>query len=111
MKISGLDTKSCAGKKIKIQVFNSETTTAMSLYEDSGNLAVDRALLEIDADKTISREEAVSLINGYGQNIGYFSSFQYIDFDANRAEYLVVFTNPLAVMSDVTRVGLESTNA
>jgi hypothetical protein len=111
IKISGLDTKSCAGKKIKIQVFNSETTTAMSLYEDSGNLAVDRALLEIDADKTISREEAVSLINGYGQNIGYFSSFQYIDFDANRAEYLVVFTNPLAVMSDVTRVGLESTNA
>ena len=111
MKISGLDTKSCAGKKIKIQVFNSETTTAMSLYEDSGNLAVDRALLEIDADKTISREEAVSLINGYGQNIGYFSSFQYIDFDANRTEYLVVFTNPLAVMSDVTRVGLESTNA
>jgi hypothetical protein len=111
MKISGLDTKSCAGKKIKIQVFNSETTTAMSLYEDSGNLAVDRALLEIDADKTISREEAVSLINGYGQNIGYFNSFQYVDFDANRTEYLVVFTNPLAVMSDVTRVGLESTNA
>lgn len=111
MKISGLDTKSCAGKKIKIQVFNSETTTAMSLYEDSGSLAVNRAILDIDPNQSVSREEAVTLINGYGQNIGYFNSFQYVDFDANRAEYLVVFTYPLAVMSDVTRVGLESTNA
>jgi hypothetical protein len=111
MKITGLDTKSCAGKKIKIQVFNSETTTAMSLYQDSGSLAVDRAIMEIDSNQSVSREEAVTLINGYGQNIGYFSSSQYVDFDANRAEYLVVFANPLAVMSDITRVGLESTNA
>lgn len=111
MKISGLDTKACAGKKIKLQVFNSETTTAMSLYTDSGSLVVDKAILAIDSNQSISREDALTLINGYGQNIGYFNSFQYVDFNANRAEYTVIFTYPLALMSDVTRVGLESTNA
>ena len=100
-----------AGKKIKLQVFNSETTTAMSLYTDSGSLVVDKAILAIDSNQSISREDALTLINGYGQNIGYFNSFQYVDFNANRAEYTVIFTYPLALMSDVTRVGLESTNA
>ena len=111
IKLTGLDTKSCAGKKIKLQVFNSETTTAMSLYTDSGSLVVDKAILAIDSNQSTSREDAVTLINGYGQNIGYFNSFQYVDFNANRAEYTVIFTYPLALMSDVTRVGLESTNA
>lgn len=111
IKLTGLDTKSCAGKKIKLQVFNSETTTAMSLYTDSGSLVVDKAILAIDSNQSISREDALTLINGYGQNIGYFNSFQYVDFNANRAEYTVIFTYPLALMSDVTRVGLESTNA
>ena len=111
MKISGLDTKACAGKKIKLQVFNSETTTAMSLYTDSGSLVVDKAVLAIDSNQSISREDALTLINGYGQNIGYFNAYQYVNYDANRAEYTVVFTYPLALMSDVTRVGLESTNA
>ena len=45
------------------------------------------------------------------QDIGYFDSYQYVDYDANRAEYTVILANPLALMADVTRVGLESTNA
>jgi hypothetical protein len=109
--LTGLDTKACAGKKIKIQLFNNETTTAMSLYEDAGNLKVNRAVLAINSDKTVSREDAVTLINGYGQNIGYFDSYQYVDYAASIAEYTLIFTSPLALMSDVTRVTLESTNA
>ena len=111
IKLTGLDTKACAGKKIKIQLFNSETTTAMSLYTDASSLTVNRAYLAINSDKTISREDALTLINGKGQDIGYFDSYQYVDYDANRAEYTVIFTYPLALMADVTRVGLESTNA
>ena len=111
IKLTGLDTKACAGKKIKLQVFNSETTTAMSLYTDSGSLVVDKAILAIDSNQSTSREDAVTLINGYGQNIGYFDAYQYVDYEVNRADYTVIFTYPLALMSDVIRVGLESTNA
>jgi hypothetical protein len=111
IKFTGLNTNSCAGKRIKIQLFNNETTTAMSLFSDTSSLIVDRIILAINSDKTVSREDAVTLINGKGQDIGYFDEYQYVDFDANRAEYTVIFTYPLAPMADVTRIGLESTNA
>jgi hypothetical protein len=111
IKFTGLNTNTCAGKKIKIQLFNSETTTAMSLYTDASALTVDRIILSINSDISVSRENAVTLINGRGQDIGYFDDYQYVDFDFNRAEYTVIFTDPLALMADVTRVGLESTNA
>jgi hypothetical protein len=74
IKLTGLDTKACSGKKIKIQLFNSETTTAMSLFTDASSLTVNRAYLAINSDKTISREDALTLINGKGQDIGYFDS-------------------------------------
>lgn len=111
IKFTGLNTNSCAGKNIKIQLFNSETTSAMSLFTDSSTLIVDRIILAINSNKTTSREDAVTLINGRGQDIGYFDDYQYVDYDFNRAEYTVIFTDPLALMADVTRVGLESTNA
>ena len=111
VKLTGLDTKACAGKKIKIQLFNSETTTAMSLYTDASSLTVDRAILAINSDKTVSRQAALTLINGIGQDIGYFDSYQYVNYDPNRAEYTVVFAYPLALVADVTRVNLETTNA
>jgi hypothetical protein len=111
IKLTGLDTRACAGKKIKIQLFNSETSTAMSLYTDSSSLTVNRAILAINSNNTVSREDALTLINGKGQDIGYFDSYQYVDYDANRAEYTIVLTYPLALMADVTRVSLESTNA
>lgn len=111
IKFTGLNTNSCAGKKIKIQLFNDESTTAMSLFTDASALTVDRIILSINSNKTVSREDAVTLINGRGQDIGYFDDYQYVDYDFNRAEYTVIFTEPLALMADVTRVGLESTNA
>jgi hypothetical protein len=111
IKFSGLNTNSCAGKKIKIQLFNNETTNAMSLFTDSSSLIVNRVILAINSDKTISREDALTLVNGKGQDIGYFDDYQYVDYDLRRAEYTVIFTDPLALMADVTRVGLESTNA
>lgn len=111
MRLTGLDTRACAGKKIKIQLFNGESTTAMSLYTDASSLTVNRAILAINSNNTVSREDALTLVNGKGQDIGYFDSYQYVDYDANRAEYTVIFTYPLALMADVTRVSLESTNA
>lgn len=111
IKLTGLNTKSCAGKKLKVQLFNSETTTAMSLYTDASNLTVNRAYLAITSNNTIPREDALTLINGVGQDIGYFDSYQYLNYNSNSAEYTVIFTYPLALMADVTRVNLETTNA
>ena len=111
IKLTGLNTKSCAGKKLKIQIFNSETTTAMSLYTDASNLTVNRAYFAITSNNTIPREDALTLINGKGQDIGYFDSYQYLNYNSNSAEYTVIFTYPLALMADVTRVNLETTNA
>jgi hypothetical protein len=82
----------------------------MSLYTDAGSLTVDKAILAIDSNQNTSREDALTLINGKGQNIGYFDSYQYVDYQSNSAEYTIIFTYPLALMADVTRVGLESTN-
>ena len=111
IKLTGLNTKSCAGKKLKVQLFNSETTTAMSLYTDASNLTVNRAYLAITSNNTIPREDALTLINGVGQDIGYFDSYQYLNYNSNSAEYTVILTYPLALMADVTRVNLETTNA
>lgn len=111
IKLTGLNTKSCAGKKLKVQLFNSETTTAMSLYTDASNLTVNRTYLAITSNNTIPREDALTLINGVGQDIGYFDSYQYLNYNSNSAEYTVIFTYPLALMADVTRVNLETTNA
>jgi hypothetical protein len=83
----------------------------MSLFTDSSSLIVNRIILAINSDKTISREDALTLVNGKGQDIGYFDDYQYVDYDLRRAEYTVIFTDPMALMADVTRVGLESTNA
>jgi hypothetical protein len=83
----------------------------MSLFTDAASLVVDRILLDINPDITVSRGAAVTLIDGVGQNIGYFNSYQYISYAANRGEYTISLANPLALMSDVTRVGVESTDA
>jgi hypothetical protein len=83
----------------------------MALYTDASSLTVDWAILAINSNNTVSREDALTLVNGKGQDIGYFDSYQYVDYDANRAEYTVIFTYPLALMADVNRVSLESTNA
>ena len=109
IRISSLDTRACAGKRIKIQLFDNLNAGAMNLFTDADSIAVDKVILVIDPNGNIDRADAVTLLNGKGQNIGYFDAYQFLDFDPDRATYTLIFSSPLALMSDVYRLTIEST--
>lgn len=111
IKFSGLDTKACAGKRIKVQLFDNINGTGMNLFTDVDSISVNQAILVVDPDKTVARADAITLLNGKGQNIGYYDAYQFLDFDPDTAVYTLIFSSPLALMSDVYRLTVETTNA
>ena len=111
IKFSSLDTRACAGKRVKVQLFDYLNASAMNLYTDADSVAVDKVILVIDSDRNVDRADAVTLLNGKGQNIGYFDTYQFLDFNPDTAMYTLIFSSPLALMSDVYRLTIETTNA
>lgn len=111
IRFSSLDTRACAGKRIKVELFDNTNASAMNLFTDADSIAVSKVILVIDPDRNIDRADAVTLLNGKGQNIGYFDSFQFLDFNPDNASYTLIFSSPLALMSDVYRLTIETTNA
>ena len=111
IKFSSLDTRACAGKRVKVQLFDNLNASAMNLYTDADSVAVDKVILVIDSDRNVDRADAVTLLNGKGQNIGYFDAYQFLDFNPDTAMYTLIFSSPLALMSDVHRLTIETTNA
>jgi hypothetical protein len=108
---SGLNVRACAGKRIKVQLFTNVNQTPMNLFTDADAISVNSAILVVDPSTTIAREDAITLLNGKGQNIGYFDEYQFLEYDPDTAIYTLIFTNPLALMSDVYRLTVETTNA
>jgi hypothetical protein len=108
IQFSGLDTKACAGRSIKVQLYPDNSTTPLSLFEDSASTTSDRAVLVIDPDKTLDRAVVISLENGLGQNVGRTDSYQSLSYNVVSAIYTLEFSSPLALMSDVSRVGIET---
>ena len=109
--LSGLDTVKCAGKNVKVQLYTDSSATPMALYTDSGSLQVSRALFNVNSNSSTPRADALTVINGYGSNIGYADGYHYLDFNDKTAEYTLIFTYPLALVSDVHRVTIETSNA
>jgi hypothetical protein len=110
IKFSGLDTRACAGKRIKVQLFDNINSSAMNLYTDADTISVNYAILVVNSNKNTDRADAITLLNGKGQNVGYFDSYQFLDFDPDTAVYTLIFANPLALMSDVYRITVETSN-
>ena len=109
MLFTGLDTRACAGRTIRMQLFAGESTTAMYLFSESQTAAsVDSAFLVIDADKTLDRALSITLLDSQSQNIGRSSVDQSLVYSANSATYTLEFSAPLALMSDVSRVSVET---
>lgn len=109
MLFTGLDTRACAGRTIRIQLFAGESTTAMYLFSESQTAAsVDSAYLVIDADKTLDRALSITLLNSQNQNIERSSTDQSLVYSTNSATYTLEFSAPLALMSDVSRVSVET---
>jgi hypothetical protein len=82
----------------------------MNLFTDADSIAVSKVILVIDPDRNIDRADAITLLNGKGQNIGYFDSYQFLDFNPDNASYTLIFSSPLALMSDVYRLTIETTS-
>jgi len=80
----------------------------MDLYTDTQTASVDNATLVIDPDKTLDRATVVSLLNGLGQNIGQSDNFQALSYNASNAVYTLEFSAPLALVSDVRRISVET---
>jgi type 1 fimbria pilin len=107
--MTGLDTKACAGRNIKIQLFAGSSTTSMYLFSESETASsVDSAILVISADKTLNRALSITLLNSQGQNIERSNSDQTLAYSATDATYTLEFSEPLALMSDVTRISVET---
>ena len=80
----------------------------MDLYTDTQTASVDNATLVIDPDKTLDRAIVVTLLNGLGQNIGQSDTFQSLTYNSSNAVYTLEFSAPLALVSDVSRVSVET---
>ena len=66
--MTGLDTKACAGRNIKIQLFAGSSTTSMYLFSESETASsVDSAILVVSPDKTLDRALSITLLNSQGQ--------------------------------------------
>jgi len=106
---TGLDTRACAGRTIRVQLFAGESATAMNLFSESQTAAsVDSAYLVIDADKTLDRALSITLLDSQSQNIERSSADQSLVYSTNSATYTLEFSAPLALMSDVSRVSVET---
>lgn len=110
IRFSSLDTRACAGKRVKVELFDNTKASAMNLFTDADSIAVSKVILVIDPDRNVDRADAVTLLNGKGQNIGYFDSYQFLDFNPDNASYTLIFSSPLALMSDVYRLTVETTS-
>lgn len=111
IQITGLDTKRCAGKNLKFTLTNTETTTALPIFTDTGNLVVSRVLVSVNSNTSTLASNALTIINGNGLNIGKYDAYEYLSYNSNTSVYTLVFTYPLARMADVTGVNFESSLA
>lgn len=111
MQFSGLDTRACAGRSIKVELYIDNSTTPMAIYSDTQTASVDNATLVIDPDKTRDRADVITLLNGLGQNIGQSDAFQSLTYNSSNAVYTLEFSAPLALVSDVSRVSVETTRS
>jgi hypothetical protein len=118
IQISGLDATRCRGSNFKIQLYpTGASAAAMPLFSES-NTPVDRLLLSVSSDVSKVRANAVSLIDGSGRLITAsltadgsgiaFDRWQYLTYTTTSGVYSVSFTRPLATVSAVNSLTVQS---
>jgi hypothetical protein len=115
--ISGLDVLNCGNNiDFKIQLLDA-SSAILPIFEDSGSLSVDRLLLNVDTRNGQDRRNALSFYNGYGALVtasisgsnGYaYDSYQYLSYNSNTGVYTILFNRPLATMSAVNSLTVQS---
>ena len=118
IQISGLDATRCRGSNFKIQLYpTGASPAAMALFSE-GSASVDRLLLSVSSDVTKVRANAVSFIDGSGRLVtanlsadgsGYaYDRWQYLTYATSNGVYSVSFTRPLATVSAVNSLTVQS---
>ena len=118
VQISGLDATRCRGSNFKIQFYpTGASATAMPLFSE-GTTPIDRLLLSVSSDVSKVRANAVSFIDGSGRLITAnltedgsgiaFDRWQYLTYTTTSGVYSVSFTRPLATVSAVTSLTVQS---
>jgi len=118
VQISGLDATRCRGSNFKIQFYpTGASATAMPLFSE-GSTPIDRLLLSVSSDVSKVRANAVSLIDGSGRLITAsltedgsgvaFDRWQYLTYATTSGVYSVSFTRPLATVSAVNSLTVQS---
>jgi hypothetical protein len=118
VQISGLDATRCRGSNFKIQFYpTGSSATAMPLFSE-GSTPIDRLLLSVSSDVSKVRANAVSLIDGSGRLITAsltedgsgvaFDRWQYLTYATTSGVYSVSFTRPLATVSAVNSLTVQS---
>lgn len=114
--IMGLDAANCKGVDFKMQFFQTGSSTPLDIFVDSNGANSNRVMLRVCKVCTIvtntDRQNALSIINSAGQNVGYDDGYEYLDFDPATGNYLWTLTIPpaipLATMSAVNKDTVES---
>jgi hypothetical protein len=118
VQISGLDATRCRGSNFKIQLYpTGASPAAMPLFSESST-PVDRLLLSVSSDVSKVRANAVSLIDGSGRLItanlssdgsGFaYDRWQSLTYATSNGVYSVSFTRPLATVSAVNSLTVQS---
>ena len=118
VQISGLDATRCRGSNFKIQLYPTGVSpAAMALFAE-GSTSVDRLLLSVSSDVTKVRANAVSIIDGSGRLItaslsadgsGYaYDRWQSLSYATSNGVYSVLFSRPLATVSAVNSLTVQS---
>jgi hypothetical protein len=127
LKLYGFDPRLCLGRVFRIKLFATGNANSLNLYLDESSTAgftdtaTSLALLDTSTAYSSSypiypdytpyqswASDAVTINNKWGKNIGWGNGYLYIDYTLNTGVYTIVFTTPLAVVSQVTSVTIES---
>jgi hypothetical protein len=122
IKLYGFDPRLCIGRIFKIQLFKTGSTAPLNLYLGAGATSTttdtSTVLTLMDTSTAFASSgystysswaaDAVTLVDKFGRNIGYYDSYELIDYTAGSGVYTVVFTKPLALVAEVTSVTIES---
>ena len=118
IQISGLDATRCRGTNFKIQLYpTGSSPAAMALFSE-GSTSVDRLLLSVSSDVSKVRANAVSFIDGSGRLVtanlaadgsGFaYDRWEYLTYATTNGVYSVSFSRPLATVSAVNSLTVES---
>ena len=112
---SGFDALNCRGRDIKIQLLDG-SSAILPIFSDASGL-VDRVLLNVSTDTNRGRANAVGFYNGYGVLVtsslsgsnGYaYDGGQYLSYNSTTGVYTILFNRPLATMSAVNSLTVQS---